>query len=140
MRAARRGEITAAMRRVGEREGLDPEFLRREVAEGRAIIPANVHHLAGALDPMGIGIGLSCKINANLGNSSVTSNVAGELKKLHTAVHYGSDTVMTSDGRGPRRNSRRRDRRLNSSGRNRADLSDAARRSGHGRPDVARHA
>ena len=94
MRAARRGEITAAMRRVAEREGLDPEFVRREVAEGRAIIPANIHHLEGALDPMGIGAGFSCKINANLGNSSLTSNVKEELKKLHTAVHYGSDTVM----------------------------------------------
>jgi phosphomethylpyrimidine synthase len=94
MRAARAAEITPAMRRVAEREGLDPEFVRREVAEGRAIIPANVHHLAGALDPMGIGINFTCKINANLGNSSVTSNVKEELKKLHTAVHYGSDTVM----------------------------------------------
>ncbi|HZN62561.1 MAG TPA: phosphomethylpyrimidine synthase ThiC [Planctomycetota bacterium] len=94
MRAARRGEITAAMRRVAEREGLEPEAIRLDVAEGRAIIPANVHHLAGALDPMGIGINFACKINANLGNSSVTSNVKEELKKLHTAVHFGSDTVM----------------------------------------------
>ena len=94
MAATRRGEITSAMRRVAEREGLDAEFVRREVAEGRAIIPANVHHLAGALDPMGISVNFSCKINANLGNSSVTSNVAEELRKLHTAVHFGSDTVM----------------------------------------------
>ncbi|MBV8880008.1 MAG: phosphomethylpyrimidine synthase ThiC, partial [Planctomycetaceae bacterium] len=65
-----------------------------EVAEGRAIIPANVVHLKAKLDPMGIGIGLTCKINANIGNSAVTSDVDSELKKLHTAVHYGSDTVM----------------------------------------------
>jgi phosphomethylpyrimidine synthase len=94
MHRAREGEVTPEMRRVAEREGLDAEFVRREVAEGRAIIPANVHHLKAKLDPMGIGIGLTCKINANIGNSAVTSDVDSELKKLHTAVHYGSDTVM----------------------------------------------
>jgi len=94
MHRAREGEVTPEMRRVAEREGLDPEFIRREVAEGRAIIPANVHHLKAKLDPMGIGIALTCKINANIGNSAVTSDVDTELKKLHTAVHYGSDTVM----------------------------------------------
>ncbi|MBI3858033.1 MAG: phosphomethylpyrimidine synthase ThiC, partial [Planctomycetes bacterium] len=94
MHRAREGEITPEMRRVAEREGLDAELLRREVAEGRAIIPANIHHLQAKLDPMGIGITLTCKINANIGNSAVTSDVDSELKKLHTAVHYGSDTVM----------------------------------------------
>ncbi len=94
MHRSREGEVTPEMRRVAEREGLDAEFVRREVAEGRAIIPANVHHLKAKLDPMGIGIGLTCKINANIGNSAVTSDVESELKKLHTAVHYGSDTVM----------------------------------------------
>jgi phosphomethylpyrimidine synthase len=94
MHRAREGEVTPEMRRVAEREGLEPEFIRREVAEGRAIIPANVHHLKAKLDPMGIGIGLTCKINANIGNSALTSDVDSELKKLHTAVHYGSDTVM----------------------------------------------
>jgi phosphomethylpyrimidine synthase len=94
MHRAREGEVTPEMRRVAEREGLEAEFVRREVAEGRAIIPANIHHLAQKLDPMGIGIGLTCKINANIGNSAVTSDVDSELKKLHTAVHYGSDTVM----------------------------------------------
>jgi phosphomethylpyrimidine synthase len=68
--------------------------VRREVAEGRAIIPANVNHLKHRLDPMGIGVAFACKINANIGNSSVSSNVDEELKKLHTSVHYGSDTVM----------------------------------------------
>ena len=94
MHRARQGEVTPEMKRVAEREGLDPEFLRREVAEGRAIIPANVRHLAGRLDPIGIGIALRCKINANIGNSTVTSGVGKELEKLHTAVHYGADTVM----------------------------------------------
>src|SRR5438046_7940515 len=94
MHRAREGEVTPEMSRVAEREGLEAEFVRREVAEGRAIIPANVNHLKHRLDPMGIGIALTCKINANIGNSAVTSNVEEELKKLHTSVHYGSDTVM----------------------------------------------
>jgi len=91
---ARSGVITDAMKRVGERERLDPELIRAEIARGRLIIPANIHHLAASLDPMGIGIVCSVKINANMGNSAVTSNIDEELKKLHMAVHYGSDTVM----------------------------------------------
>ncbi len=91
---ARRGEITDAMRRVAEREALEPELVRAEVARGRLIIPANVRHLAGRLDPMGIGTVAAVKINANIGNSAVTSDVAGELEKLHFAVHFGADTVM----------------------------------------------
>ncbi|HXG63206.1 MAG TPA: phosphomethylpyrimidine synthase ThiC [Planctomycetota bacterium] len=94
MHRARQGEVTPEMKRVAEREGLDPEFVRREVAEGRAILPANVEHLKHRLDPMGIGIAFRCKINANIGNSAVTSNLEGELRKLHVAVHYGADTVM----------------------------------------------
>jgi phosphomethylpyrimidine synthase len=91
---ARRGEITPAMRRVAEREALDPELVRAEVARGRLVIPANVVHLAGRLDPMGIGTVATVKINANIGNSAVTSEVAAELEKLHFAVHFGADTVM----------------------------------------------
>jgi len=91
---ARQGVITDAMKRVAEREGLEPELIRSEVARGRLIIPANIHHLATSLDPMGVGTVASVKINANLGNSAVTSNVEEELKKLHMAVHYGADTVM----------------------------------------------
>jgi phosphomethylpyrimidine synthase len=94
MHHARHGEITAAMRRVAEREELEPELIRTEVARGRLIIPANVRHLAGRLDPMGIGTVARVKINANIGNSAVTSDVDGELEKLHFAVHYGADTVM----------------------------------------------
>jgi phosphomethylpyrimidine synthase len=94
MSHARRSEVTDAMRRVGEREGIEPELIRSEVARGRLIIPANVHHLAGRLDPMGIGTVAGVKINANIGNSAVTSDVAGELEKLHFAVHFGADTVM----------------------------------------------
>ena len=92
--AARRGGITEAMKRVAEREELEPEVIRREVARGRLIIPANVHHLTMSLDPMGIGLAASVKINANIGNSAVTSDGEEELKKLHMAVHYGADTVM----------------------------------------------
>jgi len=91
---ARRGVVTDAMKRVAAREGLDPELIRAEVARGRLIIPANIHHLASSLDPMGVGIVATVKINANIGNSAVTSNTDEELKKLHMAVHYGADTVM----------------------------------------------
>ena len=91
---ARQGVITDQMRRVAEREELEPEIVRHEVARGRLVIPANVHHLAGRLDPMGIGKVARVKINANIGNSAVTSDIAGELEKLHHAVHYGADTVM----------------------------------------------
>ena len=92
MHYARRGVITEEMEYVARRERLDPELVRSEVARGRAIIPANIHHRN--LEPTGIGIAFRCKINANIGNSAVTSNVEAELEKLHRAVHYGSDTVM----------------------------------------------
>ncbi len=91
---ARQGLITEAMKRVAAREGLEPELVRQETARGRLIIPANVHHLAASLDPMGVGTVATVKINANLGNSAVTSHQEEELKKLHMAVHYGADTVM----------------------------------------------
>src|SRR5207302_4317713 len=61
---------------------------------GRMVIPANKVHLTKKLEPMAIGIACSCKINANIGNSAVTSDVSGELEKLHAAVHFGADTVM----------------------------------------------
>ncbi len=68
------------------------ELVRDEIAAGRLIIPANINH--PELEPMGIGIATRCKINANIGNSAITSNIDEELRKLHTAVHYGADTVM----------------------------------------------
>jgi phosphomethylpyrimidine synthase len=94
MHLARRGETTDAMRTVAEREGLSPDVVRAEVARGRLVIPANVRHLAGSLVPMGIGTVASVKINANIGNSTVTSDIVGELEKLALAVRYGADTVM----------------------------------------------
>jgi len=92
--AARAGDITEEMKFVAEREQLPVETIRSEVAAGRMVIPANKVHLAGSLEPMCIGIAAKCKINANIGNSAVTSNVGEELDKLHTAVHFGADTVM----------------------------------------------
>ena len=58
------------------------------------VIPANINHLSKKLEPMAIGIAARCKINSNIGNSAVTSDIEGELEKLHTSVHYGADTVM----------------------------------------------
>ncbi len=92
MHFARQSIITEEIRYVAEREKIAPELVRDEVARGRAIIPANICHTN--LEPMVIGIAFKCKINANIGNSAVTSNIDEELKKLHTAVHLGSDTVM----------------------------------------------
>ncbi len=91
---ARAGAVTDAMRRVAEKEELPAGLVRDEVASGRMIIPANVNHLAMKLDPIGIGKKCSVKINANFGNSAVTSNIDEEVEKLHWAVHYGADTVM----------------------------------------------
>ena len=92
MHYARQGLVTEEMVYVAEREKITPELVRDEVARGRLIIPANINH--PELEPMGIGVATLCKINANIGNSAVTSNIAEELKKLHTSVHYGADTVM----------------------------------------------
>jgi phosphomethylpyrimidine synthase len=92
MHYARKQMITEEMLFVAEREKLAPEVVRDEVAAGRMIIPANINH--PELEPMAIGVASLCKINANIGNSAITSNVDEELRKLHTAVHFGADTVM----------------------------------------------
>jgi phosphomethylpyrimidine synthase len=92
--AGRQGIITEEMTFAAFREDLDPELIRNEVARGRMVIPANVHHRKKGLEPMCIGIAARCKINANIGNSAVTGTVDDELEKLHTAVHLGADTVM----------------------------------------------
>src|ERR1700704_2650938 len=92
MHFARQGIITEEMEYIAKREHLEPELIRSEVARGRCIIPANIHH--SNLEPMAIGIATKCKINANIGNSSTSSNIDEELKKLHHAVHYGADTIM----------------------------------------------
>src|SRR6188474_1784547 len=94
LESARKGVITDEMHFVAKREDLEPELVRSEVARGRMVIPANIHHLKRRLEPMAIGVASLCKINANIGNSAVTGKVDDELEKLHTAVHLGSDTVM----------------------------------------------
>jgi phosphomethylpyrimidine synthase len=92
MHYARQNVITEEMELIARREKVEAEFVRSEVARGRAIIPANVNHRR--LEPMIIGTNFLCKINSNIGNSAVTSNIEEELKKLHFSVHYGADTVM----------------------------------------------
>jgi phosphomethylpyrimidine synthase len=92
MHYARKGLITGEMEFVARRENLSPELVRSEVARGRMVIPANVNHTN--LEPMAIGIASRCKINANIGNSAVTSNVEEELEKLRYSIKYGADTVM----------------------------------------------
>src|SRR5256885_4286320 len=92
MRYARQGVVTEEMEYVAKREGLLPDLVRSEVARGRMIIPANIRHVE--LEPMSIGVASKCKINANIGNSAVTSNIDEELSKLRTSVKYGADTVM----------------------------------------------
>mgnify|MGYP000859434639 FL=1 len=89
---AKAGEITPAIQRVAERENRDPEFIRECVAAGKVVIPANINH--AKLDPIGIGRELYTKINANIGNSALSSCPRQELEKLHRAIHYGADTVM----------------------------------------------
>jgi phosphomethylpyrimidine synthase len=89
---ARQGQITGEMDYIAGREDLSPEMVRDEVARGHMIIPANIHH--HCLEPMCIGVASKCKINANIGNSSTTSNIDEELAKLNYAVKYGADTVM----------------------------------------------
>jgi phosphomethylpyrimidine synthase len=89
---ARRGVITEEMRFVALRESVEPEFVRSEIARGRAIIPANINH--PELEPMIIGRNFLVKINANIGNSAVSSSVEEEVEKLQWAVRWGADTVM----------------------------------------------
>ena len=92
MHYARRGEVTPEMEFIAIREGVTPEFVRAEVACGRAIIPANINHPES--EPMIIGRNFLVKINANLGNSAVTSSIDEEVEKMTWATLWGADTVM----------------------------------------------
>jgi phosphomethylpyrimidine synthase len=92
MHYARKGVITGEMEYVALREKTSSELIRSEVARGRMIIPANIHHVN--LEPMAIGVESKCKINANIGNSATTSNIDEELDKLAYCVKFGADTVM----------------------------------------------
>ncbi|PKK14281.1 phosphomethylpyrimidine synthase ThiC [Thermomonospora sp. CIF 1] len=89
---ARRGEITPEMEFVALREGVDPEFVRQELAAGRAVLPANVNH--PELEPMIIGRNFLVKVNANIGNSAVASSIEEEVDKMTWAIRWGADTVM----------------------------------------------
>jgi phosphomethylpyrimidine synthase len=89
---ARTGVVTPEMEFIAQREGFDADFVRSEVARGRAIIPANVNH--PELEPMSIGRNFLVKINANIGNSAVTSSIEEEVDKLRWATLWGADTVM----------------------------------------------
>jgi phosphomethylpyrimidine synthase len=89
---ARQGVVTPEMEFIAIREELDAEFVRSEVARGRAIIPANINH--PELEPMIIGRNFLVKINANIGNSAVGSSIAEEVDKLRWAILWGADTVM----------------------------------------------
>ena len=89
---ARKGLVTPEMAFVAVREGLDPEFVRAEVARGRAIIPANVNHPES--EPMAIGRHFLTKINSNIGNSAVSSSIEEEVEKMRWSTLWGADTVM----------------------------------------------
>src|ERR1017187_7286502 len=88
----RQGMVTEEMHFIAQREKIAPELVRSETARGRMIVPANVNHTN--LEPMCIGVASNCKINSNIGNSSVLSNIDGELEKLQYSIKYGADTVM----------------------------------------------
>ena len=95
---ARRGELTKEMSYVAKIEGVSENLVMDEVANGRIIIPANVNH--ANLKPMGIGRKLKTKVNANIGNSSLSSDICAELRKLEICLEFGADTVMdlSTDG------------------------------------------
>lgn len=95
---ARRGELTKQMSYVAKVEGVSENLVMDEVAKGSIIIPANVNHTN--LKPMGIGRKLKTKINANIGNSSLSSDICAELRKLEICLEFGADTVMdlSTDG------------------------------------------
>ncbi len=92
MHYARQGILTEEMRFVAIRENVEPEFVRDEIARGRAIIPANINH--PEIEPMIIGRNFLVKINANIGNSAVSSSIEEEVEKLQWAIRWGADTAM----------------------------------------------
>ncbi|GAB7388854.1 phosphomethylpyrimidine synthase ThiC [Bacillaceae bacterium] len=92
MHYARRGIITPEMEFIAIRENVSPEFVREEVARGRAIIPANINHPES--EPMIIGRNFHVKINANIGNSAVSSSIEEEVEKMTWAIRWGADTIM----------------------------------------------
>ena len=89
---ARKGIITPEMEFVAIRENMDPEFVRSEIAAGRAIMPSNINHPEA--EPMIIGRNFHVKINANIGNSAVSSSIAEEVEKMTWATRWGADNIM----------------------------------------------
>lgn len=89
---ARNGITTPEMEFIAIRENVDPEFVREEVARGRAIIPANINHPES--EPMIIGKHFHVKINANIGNSALSSSIDAEVEKMRWATRWGADTLM----------------------------------------------
>ena len=89
---AKNGIITGKMEYVAKIEGLEADFVREQVAIGRAIIPANINH--HNLIPMAIGRAFKCKINANIGSSALSSGLEEEVQKVKTSIKYGADTIM----------------------------------------------
>lgn len=92
MHYAKRGIVTPEMEFVAIREGLEPEIVREEIARGRAVLPSNINHPEE--EPMIIGRNFHVKINANIGNSAVTSSIAEEVEKMTWATRWGADTIM----------------------------------------------
>ncbi|MGG7621510.1 phosphomethylpyrimidine synthase ThiC [Bacillus coreaensis] len=89
---AKKGIITPEMEFIAIRENMKPEFVREEVAKGRAIIPSNINH--PEMEPMIIGRNFHVKINANIGNSAVSSSIEEEVEKMTWATRWGADTIM----------------------------------------------
>src|SRR5699024_2518390 len=89
---AKNGKITPEMEFIAIRENMDPAFVRDEVASGRAIIPSNINH--PETEPMIIGRNFHVKINANIGNSAVSSSIEQEVEKMTWATRWGADTIM----------------------------------------------
>jgi phosphomethylpyrimidine synthase len=94
LQSAKAEIITEQMKFVAEAEGVDAGIIRKEVAAGRQVIPANKLHIGTNLKPIGIGRALRTKINANIGTSSVSSSVDAEIKKMKVALEAGADTIM----------------------------------------------
>ena len=92
MHYAKQGIVTPEMEYIAIREGVEPDFVREEIARGRAIIPSNVNH--PETEPMIIGRNFQVKINANIGNSAITSSIREEVEKMLWATRWGADTVM----------------------------------------------
>ncbi len=94
LQLAQAGKITREISFVAEQEGLDAELIRKELAAGRLVIPANIKRLKTNLKPTGIGRILTTKINANIGTSSVSSTIEAEIEKMQSALSAGADAIM----------------------------------------------